>query len=75
MDILFNLYDKFSVGGICIIDDYGIAECQKAVTEFRKMHDITDAIKWNHSHCVNSEVIIVTGIYCTLFVIGNVLLL
>ena len=44
MDILFNLYDKLSVGGMCIIDDYSIAECQKAVTEFRKMHNITDTI-------------------------------
>ena len=44
MDILFNLYDKLSVGGMCIIDDYNIGSCQRAVTEFRKMHDIDDII-------------------------------
>ena len=44
MDILFNLYDKLSVGGMCIIDDYNLAPCQRATNEFRKMHDIKDAL-------------------------------
>ena len=44
MDILFNLYEKLSVGGMCIIDDYNIAPWMRAVNEFRKMHNITDTL-------------------------------
>ena len=44
MDIVFNLYDKLSVGGFIIIDDYGIAECKRAILDFRRMHKITEPI-------------------------------
>ena len=44
IDILFNLYDKLSVGGMCIIDDYQIAPCHRAVKEFREMRSITDPV-------------------------------
>jgi len=44
MDILFNLYDKVSIGGYVIIDDYKIPACRKAIDEFRQMHQITEEI-------------------------------
>jgi hypothetical protein len=45
MDSLTNLYDKLSVGGYVIIDDYGQdawTNCRQAVDEFRNRHGITD---------------------------------
>lgn len=44
MDVLNNLYDKLSMGGIVIIDDYGaeFVQCTEAVDEFRKCRNITD---------------------------------
>ncbi|MGL4490663.1 MAG: TylF/MycF/NovP-related O-methyltransferase [Rhizobiaceae bacterium] len=36
------LYPKLSVGGFCIIDDYGLAGCQKAVDDYRTKHGIKD---------------------------------
>jgi hypothetical protein len=45
MDGLVNLYDKLSVGGYAIIDDYGEDSwtyCRKAVDEFRSARGITD---------------------------------
>ena len=45
MDILTNLYSKLSVGGFCIIDDYGHKTCIKAVEDFREQNNITDEIK------------------------------
>jgi O-methyltransferase len=54
MDALVPLYPKLSVGGYCIIDDYGgIPACAQAVNDYRKMHDITDPI----------EVVDATGVY------------
>jgi len=45
MNVLDNLYPKLSVGGYCIIDDYGaIAACAQAVHEYRDKHGITDSI-------------------------------
>lgn len=44
MDALTHLYDKLSVGGYVIVDDYSIGSCRKAVTEFRKRRGIEDAI-------------------------------
>ena len=41
MDALTNLYDKLSVGGYVIIDDYGEDSwtyCQKAVDDYRRDH-------------------------------------
>jgi O-methyltransferase len=44
MDALVPLYDKLSVGGFCIIDDYALEGCRKAVDEFRAKHGITAPI-------------------------------
>ncbi|HEY1710980.1 MAG TPA: TylF/MycF/NovP-related O-methyltransferase [Rhizomicrobium sp.] len=46
-DALTNLYDKLSVGGYVIIDDYGEDNwtyCRKAVEEFREQRGITDPL-------------------------------
>jgi O-methyltransferase/8-demethyl-8-(2,3-dimethoxy-alpha-L-rhamnosyl)tetracenomycin-C 4'-O-methyltransferase len=44
-DGLVNLYDKLSVGGTLIADDYFLFECQRtAVDEFRAARAITDPI-------------------------------
>ena len=40
MDALNNLYPKLSKGGFCIIDDYALDMCAKAVDDFRSEHDI-----------------------------------
>lgn len=45
MDALVPLYDKLSVGGFCIIDDYALEGCRKAVDEFRSRHGITAPIQ------------------------------
>ena len=47
MDGLVNLYDKLSVGGYAIIDDYGEdtwTYCRKAVDEFRQARGIADPL-------------------------------
>ncbi len=45
IQILENLYPKLSVGGYCIIDDYGqIPNCRKAVDDYRREHGVTDEI-------------------------------
>ena len=47
MDALTNLYDKLSIGGYAIIDDYGEDSwtyCQKAVDDYRRDHDVVDPI-------------------------------
>ena len=44
MDIVFNLYDKLSIGGFIIIDDYGVPECKRATHDFRRMHKINEPI-------------------------------
>ncbi len=47
MDGLVNLYDKLSVGGYVIIDDYGEDSwtyCRKAVEEFRSQRGIQEPI-------------------------------
>lgn len=41
MDALVHLYPKLSAGGFCIIDDYALAGCQKAVDDFRTREKIT----------------------------------
>src|SRR4030095_4998879 len=35
-DALNNLYFKLSIGGFCIIDDYFLEGCKKAVDDFRE---------------------------------------
>lgn len=45
IEVLIHLYPKLSVGGLCIIDDYGaIPACKKAVEDFRKTFDINELI-------------------------------
>lgn len=43
-DILINLYEKVSINGFIIIDDFQIEECKQAVNDFRKIHNINDPI-------------------------------
>jgi O-methyltransferase len=39
------LYPRLSVGGYCIIDDYGVIDaCQQAVHDYRRSREITDEI-------------------------------
>ena len=39
------LYPRLSVGGYCIVDDYGnINACREAVTDYRNSHSIKDEI-------------------------------
>ena len=46
MDALEALYPRLSVGGYCIIDDYGALEaCRRAVTDYRRAHGITEDIQ------------------------------
>jgi hypothetical protein len=45
MDALTNLYRKLSPGGFCIIDDYALSGCQKAVDDFRSENGIKSDIK------------------------------
>ena len=44
MDALVPLYDKVSVGGFIIVDDYGIPEdtCRRAIDDFRALRGIDD---------------------------------
>lgn len=54
MDALLNLYDKLSVGGIVIIDDYGEdlwTECRQAVDRFRAEQGIVDPLIAVDSKC------------------------
>jgi hypothetical protein len=44
IQVLDILYDKLSIGGYLIIDDYGLDGCLKAVTDFRKQRNITEEI-------------------------------
>lgn len=40
MDVLTHLYPKLSVGGFCVIDDYGLPGCRLAIDDFRKQQGI-----------------------------------
>lgn len=42
MDALVNLYDKLSINGYVIIDDFSFTACAEAVNDFRKENNITD---------------------------------
>lgn len=44
MDALQNLYSKLSPGGFCIIDDYALSGCRKAVDDYRQQRGITDEL-------------------------------
>jgi len=43
-DSLTNLYDKLSVGGYLVIDDYWLLGCYAAVKDFRKKNNINEKI-------------------------------
>lgn len=46
MDAFNALYDKLSIGGFLIIDDWGaVKACKQAVLDFRNEHNITEEIK------------------------------
>jgi O-methyltransferase len=44
-EALTALYPKLSVGGYCIIDDYAIGLCRKAVDDFRSRHGIAEPLE------------------------------
>jgi len=44
MDALTALYPKLSPGGICIVDDYFLEPCRRAVWDYRAAHFIGDEI-------------------------------
>ena len=45
IEAITALYDKVSVGGFVIVDDYGaVPACQQAITDFRAQRGITDLI-------------------------------
>jgi hypothetical protein len=54
MDGLVHLYDKVSLGGYVIVDDYGEESwtyCRKAVEDFRRVRGITEPIVRVDSKC------------------------
>lgn len=52
MDTLESLYDRLSPGGFCIIDDYVLPGCRKAVDDFRAKRKIKEPlIKIDYSGC------------------------
>lgn len=44
IQVLEQLYDKVSVGGYIIVDDFGLPGCRKAIEDFREKRNITDPI-------------------------------
>ena len=53
-DALTNLYDKLSVGGYAIIDDYAEdawTHCRRAVDDFRQQRDIKEPMIQVDSKC------------------------
>ena len=44
IDALSSLYPKLSPGGFCIIDDYDLSNCKKAVDDYRAEHGISEEI-------------------------------
>jgi O-methyltransferase/8-demethyl-8-(2,3-dimethoxy-alpha-L-rhamnosyl)tetracenomycin-C 4'-O-methyltransferase len=45
MEAIELLYDKLSVGGFVIVDDYGVVPaCKQAITDYRDRHGIIDPI-------------------------------
>jgi hypothetical protein len=45
MESLESLYQKLSIGGFCIIDDYALQGCKSAVNDFRSKHRIDSEMK------------------------------
>lgn len=62
MDVLTRMYDKVSIGGWVIIDDYEILPpCKAAVDAFRREHGITEKIQKIDQHAVCWQVVSQTG--------------
>lgn len=49
-DCLYSLYDKLSVGGYLILDDWKIGEAQWALREFRELNDIREPLIITDDH-------------------------
>jgi hypothetical protein len=45
IEVLEALYPKLSPGGFCLIDDYALPGCKKAVDDYRTAHGITTALE------------------------------
>ena len=45
MDALRHLYPRLSPGGYCIIDDYFLENCRKAVHDYREKNGIVEPIE------------------------------
>jgi O-methyltransferase len=45
IDVLANLYEKLSLGGFCIIDDYQLKACAQAVEDFRGANNIIEPLE------------------------------
>jgi hypothetical protein len=43
-DALNALYDKLSVGGFLIVDDYALPTCRHAIEDFSKVRNIHEEI-------------------------------
>ena len=58
MQALEALYDKVSVGGYILIDDFCLAGCRRAIADFRQSRNITSEIKtvdWTGRYWVKEE--------------------
>ncbi|MEM7409481.1 MAG: TylF/MycF/NovP-related O-methyltransferase [Myxococcota bacterium] len=44
-EALEHLYPRLSVGGWCIVDDYGLAPCARAVDDYRREHGIEEPLE------------------------------
>jgi O-methyltransferase len=45
--ILTYLYPKLSVGGYCVIDDYGaVPGCRQATDDYRRQQGVTEPLQW-----------------------------
>lgn len=45
MDAIEVLYPKLSPGGFCIVDDYALEGCRKAIDDYRSRHGIKEPIE------------------------------
>jgi O-methyltransferase len=45
IQVLDLLYPKLSPGGWCIVDDYALAGCRRAVDDYRARHGVDEAIR------------------------------
>lgn len=44
-DILDNLYDKLSIGGYIVVDDFALPGCRAALNDFRMKNDIHEPME------------------------------